>query len=128
MPLLSLPTADLCEYLTMLRSRRLATLALGGVLLYSLTVLQQGTAAVAAGVSEDAAADPRPAAPACPSHVTSTLDLPNVPACRQLLTMMEDTQHGCASLKPYTDPDDPLSTCAYADRPCVTLHSNTSAP
>ena len=111
MSLQSVPTPSLIECLTMLTSRRLATLALGAVLLYSVAAVQQGMAALAAGVSKDAAADPGPASPACPSRVTSTLDLPNVPACRQLLAMMEDTQHGCASLKPYTDPDDPLSTC-----------------
>ena len=109
--MLNAPTAGLGKYLTMLISRRLASVALGTVLLYGLTAMQQGTAALAAGASKEAAAAPSPAALACPARVTSTLDLPNVPACRQLLTMMEDTQHGCASLKPYTDPDDPLSTC-----------------
>ena len=112
MPLLRPPHPRLLQYLTMLRSRRVATLALGAVLLYSLATTQQGTAALIGGASVDAATDPGPAMAACPAKVTSVLDLPNVPACRQLLTMMEDTRHGCASLKPYTDPEDPLSTCA----------------
>jgi hypothetical protein len=109
---LSLPRPGLRTFLAMVASRRMASLALAAVLVYSLATMQQGMAALSAGTGGDGAAGPSPAPPPCPASITSTLDLPNVPACRQLLTMMEDTRHGCASLKPYTDPDDPLSTCA----------------
>ena len=94
----------------MAAARRLASLTLAAVLVHSLSIAQQGMAALSA--DSEGAAGPIPAPLACPARVTSVLDLPNVPACRQLLTMMEDTRHGCASLKPYTDPEDPLSTCA----------------
>ena len=124
MSLFTLPTAGFREHLIMLTSPRIATLALSAVLLYGLAATQQGMAARSAGISEDAAAGPSPAAPACPAQVTSTLDLPNVPACRQLLTMMGDTRHGCASLKPYMDPGDPLSTCASSSKAPVAVNEH----
>ncbi len=48
--------------------------------------------------------------PQCPA-VTSLLELPDMQACRQLMTLAEDPWQGCPALRPVVDPEGPASRC-----------------
>jgi hypothetical protein len=51
---------------------------------------------------------------ACPSAPSSLFDVPDLPACRQLLALLDDPGSGCPDLKPVPDR---IQACTWAPEP-----------